>query len=255
MSVPVPLALIQAALADAVDEPAAPVSGPLTLLLDGSSDSPGRNYAVPVRPEVPGAQDIARLVALMRAAGRMPRLEFVAPAPGLENALLAAGFDLSHRVGLMTLNRLIPRPAPEGYEVSTSPTAADLLGAAAVQNAAYEDPEPAATTASRLARNALRGGVMAVARESASGEVVGAGLATPQRRGLSELAAVGVRADHRRRGVASAMTSALTQAVLDLGHQPFLQAEAQEIPLYQGIGYEQVGEIVFAELATIDVRH
>lgn len=246
---PVPLALIQAALADAVDEPAAPVAGPLTLLLDRSSDSPGRNYAVPVRPEVPTAQDIATLVALMRAAGRMPRLEFVAPAAGLENALLAAGFDLGHRVGLMTLPRLVHLPAPVGYEVSASPSAEDLLGAAAVQNAAYADPEPAARTASRLARNVALGGVVVFARESASGEVVGAGLATPQRRGLSEIAAVGVRAEHRRRGVASAMTSALTQAVLDLGHQAFLQAEAREMPLYQGIGYEQVGDVVFAELA------
>ena len=238
---------LQAALADSLDDPGAPTSGPLTLLLDGSSNSPARNYAAPVRPGVPTAQEISRVIELMRAAGRMPRLEFVAPSPGLEESLLAAGFDLGHRVALMTLDALQPASAPAGFDVSAAPTPEQLLGAAAVQNAAYGDPEPPERTASRLAHNTARGGVVVVAVESASGAVVGCGLATPARRGLCEIAAVAVQEEYRRRGVAAALATALSQGVLALGHQPFLQAEAQEVSLYQRIGYRRVGEVVFAE--------
>lgn len=242
------LLILQAALADSLDDPEAPTAGPLTLLIDRSSDSPGRNYAAPVRPESPTAQDISRVIALMRAAGRAPRLEFVSPAPALERELLEAGFSLGHRVGLMTLGELKPVSPPAGFELSLAPTQADLFGAAAVQNEAYGDPEPAATTASRLAHNQRVGGWVAVAREVASGDAVGCGLATPQRRGFCEIAAVAVRADVRRRGIASALTSKLTRAVLDAGHQPFLQAEPAEVSLYQQIGYERIGDVVYAEV-------
>ncbi|MBA3906936.1 MAG: hypothetical protein H0X35_09685 [Pseudonocardiales bacterium] len=242
------LRILQGALADSLDDPGAPVAGPLTLLIDSTSDSPGRNYAAPVRPEDPTAQDISTVVELMRAADRMPRLEFVAPHPGLERELLAAGFDLSHRVALLTLGTLQPARALEGFEVTSSPTEADLLGAAAAQNSAYEDPEPPETTARRLAHNQRRGGVVAVAREGGTGLVVGAGIATPVRRGWCELAAVGVLAEFRLRGLACAITGELSRAILALGHQPFLQAEEREVSLYQRVGYQRIGEVVFAEL-------
>jgi ribosomal protein S18 acetylase RimI-like enzyme len=243
-----PLHVLQSVLADAIDEPSALTAGPLTLLIDPASDSPGRNYAAPVRPESPAAQDIATVISLMRAAGRMPRLEYVSPHPTLEAALLEAGFSVDHRVALLALGTLEPAAPPVGFRVTSSPTADDLMGAAAAQNAAYEDPEPPERTASRLANNQRLGGVVAVARDSASGLVVGAGIATPQRRGWCEIAALGVLAEFRLRGIASAVTSELTRAVLAAGHRPFLQAEEREVSLYQRLGYERVGEVVFAEL-------
>ena len=245
---PMSLPLLQAALADAIDEPGAPVAGPLTVLIDSSSTSPGRNYAAPVRLEAPTPDDIATVVTLMRAAGRMPRLEFVAPHPELEHALLEAGFRINRRIALLMLGELAGAPVPAGIGVSAHPSDADLLGAAETQNAAYGDPEPARVTAQRLRHNVALGGVTVVATDVQSGEIVGSGLATPPRGGLSEIAAVAVRAAFRRRGIAAAMTAELCRHVRAAGAEPFLQAEPAEVTLYERLGFTQVGRLAVAEL-------
>jgi predicted GNAT family acetyltransferase len=80
---------------------------------------------------------------------------------------------------------------------------------------------------------------------TADGEYVGTGLHTRPTGGRTEVAAVGVQADHRRRGIASAIGYELSVAASRAGAQPFLQAEGPgERRLYERLGYRVVGEFV-----------
>jgi predicted GNAT family acetyltransferase len=77
--------------------------------------------------------------------------------------------------------------------------------------------------------------------------VVGAGLYTAPEFGLTEIAGVAVLPNHQRRGIAGAITAALTTAALDRGIQPFLQFEHDEpARVYERVGYRQVGELADA---------
>jgi predicted GNAT family acetyltransferase len=53
--------------------------------------------------------------------------------------------------------------------------------------------------------------------------------------------------DHRRRGIAAAVASALTEEALRRGHQPFLQVEKDEpFRIYERIGYQVIGDMADA---------
>jgi hypothetical protein len=54
------------------------------LTLDPASEHPYRNYAVPVSDGPITGTDVTDLVHAFRARGLVPRLEFVTPAPQLE---------------------------------------------------------------------------------------------------------------------------------------------------------------------------
>jgi ribosomal protein S18 acetylase RimI-like enzyme len=79
--------------------------------------------------------------------------------------------------------------------------AAAEAGAEAYGSAIYPDP---------LRRLVEQGGVLMVARDPRYGLVVGAGMATPAHDGISEVAGIGVRTAYRKRGIAGALTAAIT---------------------------------------------
>ncbi len=78
--------------------------------------------------------------------------------------------------------------------------------------------------------------------DGSTGRVVGGGLCAPPHDGVSELAAVGVRASHRRRGVAAALTALLTRSCPSHGiGTPFrTPAGAAEERVYRSVGYRPV---------------
>ena len=133
---------------------------------------------------------------------------------------------------------------PAVVEVAMVGSGEDLWAVARVQNTAYgERVETGRHDVDRLRRTVDGGGAVALARWD--GVPAGTGLFTSPRHGLVEIAAVGVLPAYRRRGIASAVTAALTSAAFAAGATPYLQTEtANERRLYARLGYHTVGELI-----------
>lgn len=187
--------------------------GPFLATFDTRSDTPFRNYAVPDDRAVPTAPEIEAFARLCAAYGRYPRLEYApGAAPGLEAALVRAGFSVEMRPPMMTCGAGQVRacPPPEGFTVADGSGPDALAAAVAVQTAAYAehglsgdgDPQP-------LASSIAAGGALFLATEDRTGAAAGAGQFTPPHAGVAEVAGIGVAPLFRRRGLASALTSAI----------------------------------------------
>lgn len=223
--------------------------GPFLVLLNDKSDNPFLNYAVPTDGAAPTAADVAALVGYFTDRARLPRLEYVRPAPDVDAPLVAAGFDVAATLTLMAVDELVEAPDGTGYDV-VFPTDEDTLRqAAAVQDVAYgeqREPDPAG-----LLALLERGGLVAVAVRTATGTPAGAGVFAAPRLGLVEIAGVGVLPDHRRRGIGRQVTTALTVEAMRRGHRPFLQVEKDEpARVYERIGYRVIGEMADARRLT-----
>lgn len=225
----------------------APRVGPFVLLLDANDTGPYRNYAVPDDGTEPTPADIDALIAAFADHERKPRLEYLATVcPRVEPALLDAGFGVEARLPVLTC-------APEDATVATVDSSIELRLAstddqlrlvAEAQNDAYGAPEATEHDVARLRGTLDRGGLVALAVDTATGVGVGGGLCAPPHRGVSELAAIGVRAAYRRRGIAAALTGLLTRACPTVGiTTPFLMtAGPAEERIYQRVGYQRVTE-------------
>jgi ribosomal protein S18 acetylase RimI-like enzyme len=178
------------------------VAGPFTLYRSRASDHPYLNYAVPAGGAA-GWDGIEALREAFVARGLQPRLEFVAErAPGLEDALVAAGFELQARIPVMTCPEQDLRevPAPEGVVIARVFDGPDVRPMMEVQSAAFGEGPP-----SDAAVQAYRGrGILA----RADGVPAGAASRTAVAEGVSEIGGVGVLERFRRRGIAAALTAA-----------------------------------------------
>ena len=175
-------------------------------------------------------------------------------AGGVEAALAAAGFTVELRTPVMVSGPgivLTPR-APAGITVRVAAGDADLHAAAAVQHEAYEVPHPPSPRdIERLARMVQRGGVVSVAVDDASGQIVGSGLVDVTGPGAStgELAAVAVRAAFRRRGIASALSAHLARTAHSQAISlVFLEAEPAEERIYRRTGFVEVTTKIWMSL-------
>ena len=227
--------------------------GPFLVRFDDHTDNPFSNYAIPDHEARPSQQDVAALVAAFRRRARTPRLEYVTPAPAVDKALAAAGFTVDVRLPLMTMaaDDLRVPASPPGVELIAATSDEDLLAVARVQNIAYGEPAEAGEhDVDRLRRTIAAGGGVVLSR--CDGVPAGAGLFTPPRDGLAEIAAVGVVPQFRQRGIASAMGAELTRAVFAAGATPYLQTETtNEQRLYGKLGYRTVGELIAIGLGTV----
>jgi GNAT superfamily N-acetyltransferase len=178
------------------------VAGPFTLYRSRASDHPYLNYAVPADGAA-GWDGIDALREAFVARGLQPRLEFVAErAPGLEEALAAAGFELQARIPVMTCPEQDLRevPAPDGVVIARVLGGLDVRPLMEVQSAAFGEGLP-----SDAAVQAYRGrGLLA----RADGMPAGAASRTAIAEGVSEIGGVGVLERFRRRGIAAALTAA-----------------------------------------------
>jgi len=226
--------------------------GPFLVHFDEHSESPFRNYAIPDDDAQPSRQDVAELVEAFAQHDRRPRLEYVGPAPAVGEALAGAGFTVDLRLPLMTMvgGDLWDPAAPAGVALALVNADDDLLAAAQVQNIAYREPAEAGEhDVARLRATVRAAGAVVLA--SVDGVPAGAGLFTPARDGLCEIAAVGVLPEFRRRGIASAMVAQLSRSVFAIGATPYLQTESEnEQRLYARLGYRTVGELVAIGLET-----
>ncbi len=197
--------------------------GPFTATFDPRSDNAYLSYAFPDADAVPTAEDVEALVAAYRGRARVPRLEFFpSVAPAVAGALSAAGFAVEAELAVMTCGArdVVALAAPDGMTIEAPVTDDDLRGMRIAQHRAFgvQEPEVDAAEVERQ-RASLREGALAfLARDTASGMVVGGGVATVPAGGVTEIAGIGVLDSHRRRGIAGAITSALTAAAIASGN-------------------------------------
>jgi predicted GNAT family acetyltransferase len=189
------------------------VAGPFTLYRSRASDHPYLNYAVP-SDGVAEWDGIDALRDAFVARGLQPRLEFVAErAPGLEEALAAAGFELQARIPVMTcpvedLREVAP---PEGVVIARVLGGPDVRPLMEVQAAAFGEGPP-----SDAAMEAYQGrGLLA----RADGVPAGAASRSAIAEGVSEIGGVGVLERFRRRGIAAALTAAAAAEAFAEGAQ------------------------------------
>lgn len=196
--------------------------GPFTATFDPRSDNAYLSYAFPDADAVPTAEDVEALVGAYRRRKRVPRLEFFpSVAPAVAAALSRAGFAVEAELAVMTCGaaEAAALPAPDGIAIETPVTDDDLRGMRLAQHRAFgvQDPEVGDAELEHQ-RASLREGALAVlARDTATGAVVGGGVATVPAGGVTEIAGIGVLDRHRRRGIAGAITSALTAAAIAAG--------------------------------------
>jgi ribosomal protein S18 acetylase RimI-like enzyme len=237
---------IQTALRQAIADGAERV-GPFLVTIDAHATGPFRNFAVPDDDAAPTSGDIAALCAYFGSVDRMPRLEFVAPQPALEQALAEAGFVVDNRLSLLALpaaSALRIAPVIDGVHLDEPSEDERLRTLAAMQNEAYGESGVSDADVARFRKTLAAGGAVAAAWDGSGAAVAGGVLGSP-RGALAEIYGIAVAADHRRRGLGSAVTAALSRAALDRGVTPYLQCEGPgERRMYEGIGYEKVGELI-----------
>jgi GNAT superfamily N-acetyltransferase len=244
MSAPLP-ALIAAHMRSAAARRPGSKTGPFVIGLDLYSDDLMRNYAVPDRAADPTANDIDALLTVFRENHRTPRLEYVEEdAPRAWPALAAAGFTIEQRTPVMsaTVDTLLTPLSPDGITIRPATTEPELTAAAIVQHHAYEVPQPPRPhDIARLTGLVQRGGFVANAIDDSSGATVGTGLVDvvgDDNLAAGELAAVGVLAPFRRRGIASALSAQLTWTAHSHGvNLVFLEAKPGEVQIYRRTGF------------------
>lgn len=223
--------------------------GPFLASFDDHDAGLFRNYAVPDDGVHPTPDQVAELIAAFTGRDRTPRLEYLPDlCPAVEPALVALGFAPERRLPVMTCPPMdaVAPPVNGEIELSLATTDEHLRQVAEAQNEAYGQPETTAHDVARLRRTLDRGGLVALALNTATSRGVGGGLCAPPHGGVSELAAIGVRTPYRRRGIATALTALLTQACPTVGiTTPFLTPAGEvEERLYRYVGYRPVTEML-----------
>jgi ribosomal protein S18 acetylase RimI-like enzyme len=229
--------------------------GPFLATFNRQSDNPYLNYAIPDDRAAPRRAHIDALVAAYTGRSRKPRLEYIPSiAPQVEPALLDAGFEVEARTPLMVYaGKTVTINEPEGFGVATATSDLDLRDASAVQWEVYGESGPMPPSAvDGLRRTIEAGGIVVLARAAATREPAGAGLCTGSHDRTTELAAVGVREQFRRRGIAAAMTRLLTAEAIVRGiDNVFLMAEGEaEERIYARVGFETISEVLHISLTS-----
>lgn len=200
---------------------------PFTAAIDPLTALTFLNYAIPDR----GARDwpgesIGALISTFRERGRTPRLEVVEACwPGLVPALERHGFVVEHRLlGLACApGGLVGAPPPPGVTLEPVLRAADGalvrefldLGISVFADEEPAEPwEPTGDADVAVFREAGAEGV--IARDPQGGAIGRAAWIRPQL-GVAEIVGVGVVPEHRRRGIAGAMTAAASAAAFAAG--------------------------------------
>lgn len=227
--------------------------GPFVIGWDPTTDSRYVSYATPRPTEPITAGDVTALVEAFRRIDRIPRLEYVPGcSPSLEPLLLAAGFavEARHTYLACTPDSLVVPPDPEGFEVFEPETDADRHGGIVVQNEAFGGAATATPSdVARMARTQRTGGVVLVAR-STTGEYAGAGQASPPGVGLVEVAGIAVHERFRRRGIAAALTAAITATAFERGAEAaWMEASGEESwRVYERVGFVPSGQRLYIAL-------
>ncbi|MEU0659523.1 GNAT family N-acetyltransferase [Streptomyces lavendulocolor] len=184
------------------------------------SDSPYLNYATPLPGTEPTGRDITALIAVFRERGLLPRLEFCPEAaPGVAPALRASGFatEAVHEYLVCTPATLAAPRSADAPRVEVPVTDEEYTALDAALSEAFGGVfAPSAQGADRLRRTQRTGGAVRFVR-APEGGCAGGASCSPPAEGTAELSGVGTRPAHRGRGVAAAVTAALSGAMFTRG--------------------------------------
>jgi len=222
---------------------------PFLVTLDDHDAGLFRNYAIPDDGAKPTGAQVTKLVAAFTGHDRTPRLEYLPGlCPAVEPGLLAAGFLAERQLPVMSCapDAVIARAAPEGIRLCLASSDIELRQVAEVQTEAYGQHETTDHDVVRLRGTVERGGLVALALDTSTGQPVGGGLCAPPHCGVTELAAIGVRALYRGRGIAAGLTAFLTGACASVNiTTSFLTpiGEAEE-RIYRSVGYRPVTQML-----------
>ncbi|GAA2367489.1 GNAT family N-acetyltransferase [Dactylosporangium salmoneum] len=225
-------------------------AGPFTVTITGHDPNVYLNYAIPDPGAEPTPADVAALVEAFTSRGRAPRLEYLPGlAPAVEPALLAAGFAVAERLPLMQCPPGEDRdaPLPAGFELVAPQTEADTAALLTAQHEAFGEPPPGPQHVAATRAKAAQGQIQVMARDLASGEVAGGGVAVAVRDGISEVAGIGVRPKYERRGLGGAITLHLTRAAFAAGATLVYLTPAGEPQerVYARVGYRRTDSVLF----------
>jgi predicted GNAT family acetyltransferase len=243
----------QSVVVNLSNRPAPVEVGPFVIGLDPTTVSPNINYATP-RPgaAITGA-DVADLVAAFRAADRTPRLEYVTEcAPELEALLSAAGFAVEARhTYLCCRPETLRVPAtPEGYTLRAPDTDARRAALVSAQHEAFGGAPTAAPEDVARMRRAQDAGGVAVMAVTGDGSCAGGAQAMPPSGAVSEVAGIAVPAQHRRRGLAGALTADVTGRLFATGVEvAWLEASGEDSwRVYTRVGYQPAGQRLYMSM-------
>jgi len=228
--------------------------GPFLATFSRHSANPFLNYAIPDDGAIPSSDDVAALVAAYRRHERTPRLEYLpGVAAAVEAALVAGGFVVEGRLPLMVCAPGAERdmPMPPGIELVAPVSDDDLFAMMVAQNEAYGDPvAPSPAVVEGRKANLAAGGLAVVARDVATGEVVGGGQCDAPAEGVTELTSVGVRAAFRRRCIAGALAAWLVRGAFAAGAATvfLMAAHEAEARIYARVGFSATSEILHISL-------
>ncbi|WP_328718405.1 GNAT family N-acetyltransferase [Streptomyces sp. NBC_00247] len=226
---------------------------------DPATASPFINYATPLPGARPTSADVSSLIDAFRMRGLLPRLEFAPDAaPAVEAALRNAGFTVEEAHSYLVCTPATLILPPSGGKGGVDPallveTPAFDEEYAAVDAALGESFEGVhASSAHGVAR--LRkledggGGVRFV--RAPDGTCAGAASCSAPAVGTAELAGVGTRPAFRGRGIAGAVTAALTGAMFDRGAESvWLEFSGEgSRRVYERIGYRPRGTRLYMRL-------
>ncbi|MBM7503086.1 GNAT family N-acetyltransferase [Agromyces aurantiacus] len=189
-------------------------------------------FAAADRDDADSAQALS---ALAREHGWIALLQ-VGPAPappGTVERLRGPGVQ-------MVLDRLVPVAAPEGVEIVEL---GEADASAMLELATLTEPGPFA------ARTFELGGFVGV--RDADGTLIAMAGERMRPPGFAELSGVCTRPEHRGRGLAASLSTAVAQRILDRGEQPFLHVYARNagaIAVYRRLGFVHRADVEYVAL-------
>ncbi|NMO51903.1 GNAT family N-acetyltransferase [Actinoplanes sp. TBRC 11911] len=242
----------QSVLAGLARRPASIEAGPFLIGIDPGTPSPWINYATPRPGETITAGDVRLLADVFREKRRKPRLEYVVTcAPALEPLLTDAGWIPEARRDYMTCTPGSLTGEPPGIEplasLSEPRTDEERAALIAAQNEGFGGPAAAgAADVARMRRLQSDGGIALMA-VTPDGFCVGGGEAGPQAFGVSAVVGIAVRPRFRRRGIARAVTSAITRKLFATGTDiAWLEASGPDSwRVYERVGYRAAGQRLY----------
>jgi ribosomal protein S18 acetylase RimI-like enzyme len=223
--------------------------GPFFATCTPDDDNPYLSYAIPDDDAAPTPASVAALVQWYLDRRRIPRLEYLTSStPLAEPALVAGGFTAEGRLPLLTCRPadLDTSPDPSGIEFATPVSDDDLFAMLTVQADAYGSPLPSRDEIHRRRSRLEQGAIALIARDTHTGIVVGAGSCSPIVNGLTEVAAIGVSAAYRRRGIAHCLGQQLAATAFSSGaEEAFLMAaDDAECRIYERVGFTMISEML-----------
>jgi ribosomal protein S18 acetylase RimI-like enzyme len=276
-TVTLPTALLAAieSYYDAVPRPVARTEevGPFTLFVAEE----GTGWQFYARPRLGGtddftADDVRRVLARQGELGLPRAIEWVdETTPSLLPAVreVLAPLMTGATEGKVDLELCPLLVLPEDVEVAAEPSVRvldgddpDLATVTNVVHAGFEDTDDIVEQPIGRRRELVRDGILVVVAAYADGEVAGGGSSAPRGDG-AELMGIAVPPAYRKRGLGSALTRGLVNAVRERGARTVLLSAASDdaASIYRKVGFVDVGTACIlevpeaAELVRLDPDH